>query len=97
MPRLPAGGDAKRFQRQVIYAQPRDELCKQLVACLRHGRSTRLPRNRGEDRRGQASDMVSIHVRPPEVDDRVMPGHWEGDYIKGAGKPPQRGRALLPS
>jgi IS30 family transposase len=68
-----------------IYAQPRGELRKQLVACLRHGRSTRLPRTRGQDRRGQLPDMVSIHVRPPEVDDRVMPGHWEGDFIKGAG------------
>ena len=68
-----------------IYAQPRGELRKQLVACLRHGRSTRMPRSRGEDRRGQIPDMVSIHVRPPEVDDRVMPGHWEGDFIKGAG------------
>lgn len=29
--------------------------------------------------------MLSIHVRPPEVDDRVMPGRWDGDFIKGAG------------
>ena len=68
-----------------IYAQPRGELRRQLVACLRHGRSTRMPRKRGVDRRGQIPEMVSIHVRPPEVDDRVMPGHWEGDFIKGAG------------
>jgi len=68
-----------------IYAQPRGELRRQLVACLRQGRSTRMPRSRGTDRRGQIPDMVSIHVRPPEVDDRLMPGHWEGDFIKGAG------------
>ncbi len=68
-----------------IYAQPRGELRRQLIACLRHGRSTRLPRTRGADRRGQIPAMVSIHVRPPEVNDRVMPGHWEGDFIKGAG------------
>ena len=68
-----------------IYAQPKGELRRQLVACLRQGRSTRLPRTRGTDRRGQIPDMVSIHVRPPEVEDRVMPGHWEGDFIKGAG------------
>ena len=68
-----------------IYAQPRGELRRQLVACLRQGRSTRMPRSRGTDRRGQIPDMVSIHVRPPEIDDRVMPGHWEGDFIKGAG------------
>ena len=68
-----------------IYAQPRGELRRQLIACLRHGHSTRMPRTRGNDRRGQIPEMVSIHVRPPEVDDRVMPGHWEGDFIKGAG------------
>ena len=68
-----------------IYAQPRGELRRQLIACLRHGRNTRMPRTRGVDRRGQIPEMVSIHVRPPEVEDRVMPGHWEGDFIKGAG------------
>jgi IS30 family transposase len=44
-----------------------------------------MPRARGVDRRGQIPDMISIHVRPPEIEDRVMPGHWEGDFIKGAG------------
>lgn len=68
-----------------IYAHPKGELRKALLACLRQGRSTRRPRSAGQDRRGQIPEMVSIHVRPPEVDDRLMPGHWEGDLIKGAG------------
>ncbi len=68
-----------------IYAQPRGELRRQLIACLRQGNSTRMPRSRGNDRRGQITDMLSIHLRPPEVNDRVMPGHWEGDFIKGEG------------
>ena len=53
-----------------IYDQPRGELRRQLIACLRQGRSTRMPRSRGRDRRGQIPDMVSTHVRPPEVDVR---------------------------
>jgi IS30 family transposase len=72
-----------------IYAHPRGELRRQLIACLRHGRSTRMPRKHGVDRRGSIPDVVSIHVRPPEIEDRVMPGHWEGDFIKGAGNSPQ--------
>jgi IS30 family transposase len=68
-----------------IHAHPRGELNRQFIACLRHGRSTRMPRKRGVDRRGTIPDMVSIHVRPSEIEDRVMPGHWEGDFIKGAG------------
>ena len=67
-----------------FYAQPRGELRRQLIACLRQGRSTRLARSRGNDRRGQIPEMVSIHMRPPEVEDRVMPGHWEAGLIKGA-------------
>jgi transposase, IS30 family len=68
-----------------IYLVPRGELRKDLIASLRHGHSTRKPRTRGTDRRGQIPDMQSIHVRPPEVEDRLIPGHWEGDLIKGAG------------
>jgi IS30 family transposase len=44
-----------------------------------------MSRARGTDRRGQIPYMVSIHVRPPEIEDRLLPGHWEGDFIKGAG------------
>jgi IS30 family transposase len=68
----------------VIYAQPRGELRKELIACLRMARAKRWPRSKGEDRRGHMADMLSIHVRPPEIEDRQFPGHWEGDLIKGA-------------
>ena len=66
-----------------IYALPVGELRKELIQCLRQGKSTRRPRSGGVDRRGQIPEMVSIHVRPPEIEDRLMPGHWEGDLIKG--------------
>jgi IS30 family transposase len=68
-----------------IYAAPRGELRKELVSLLRQGRGARKPRSRGSDRRGALQDIVSIHVRPPEANDRLLPGHWEGDLIKGAG------------
>jgi len=68
-----------------IYAHPKGELRRELIALLRRRHSKRMPRSRGQDRRGQIPDMVSIHLRPPEVNDRAMPGHWEGDLIKGAG------------
>lgn len=67
-----------------IYAAPRGALRKELVALLRQGRGARKPRSRGSDRRGTLNDIVSIHVRPPQIEDRIMPGHWEGDFIKGA-------------
>ncbi len=66
-----------------IYALPVGELKKELIICLRQGKSTRKPRAGGVDRRGQIPEMVSIHMRPPEIENRVMPGHWEGDLIKG--------------
>jgi len=67
-----------------IYAMPRGELRTEVIGWLRFGHAKRRPRARGEDRRGRIPDMVSIHDRPPEVEERLIPGHWEGDLIKGA-------------
>lgn len=66
-----------------IYLMPRGELRTEVIGWLRFGHAKRRPRARGEDRRGQIPDMVSIHDRPPEVEERLVPGHWEGDLIKG--------------
>jgi len=66
-----------------IYALPVGELRKELIICRRQGKTSRRPRSGGVDRRGQIPDRVSIHGRPPEIEDRLMPGHWEGDLIKG--------------
>ena len=66
-----------------IYAQPRGELKKELVSCLRMAHAKRWPRSKGQDRRQEAQHLLSIHVRPPEIEDRQLPGHWEGDLIKG--------------
>ncbi len=67
-----------------IYARPKGELRKELTSLLRQSRGARKPNGRGDGRRRILSDMLSIHVRPPEVNDRLVPGHWEGDLIKGA-------------
>jgi transposase, IS30 family len=66
-----------------LFVQSRGELRRQLSANLRSGRSTR--RRRGPaDGRGRIVDMVPISQRPPEIEDRAVPGHWEGDLLVGA-------------
>lgn len=68
-----------------LYAMPRSTLRSELLGLLRKGHKTRLPRARGASRKsGGIPNMTSIDMRPPEVAARIVPGHWEGDLIKGA-------------
>ncbi|MBV8462135.1 MAG: IS30 family transposase [Acidimicrobiales bacterium] len=69
-----------------LFVQGRGELRRELARCLRSGRATRTGRGRGRPRGGGSvvSDMVMITERPAEVEDRAVPGHWEGDLLMGA-------------
>ena len=69
---------------QALYLQGRGGLRREVAATLRTGRARRKPQNTGEARRPRfADEMVMISDRPAEVDDRAVPGHWEGDLITG--------------
>src|SRR5688500_6686711 len=70
---------------QAVYAVPRGELRRELLACLRQGKPQRGRRSKDGERRGRICDMTSIRERPAAVEGRLVPGHWEGDLIKGAG------------
>ena len=69
---------------QALYVQGRGELRRELTGCLRTGRALRRPRRRADGRRERIKDKIMISDRPAEADDRAVPGHWEGDLIKGA-------------
>jgi IS30 family transposase len=72
---------------QALYVQGRGALRRELTRHLRTGRALRKPRRKEGERRGKIPGMVMIADRPPEADDRAVPGHWEGDTIAGrAGK-----------
>lgn len=68
-----------------LYVQAKGTLKKELIGYLRQRRKRRLPRSKPEEKRGKILNMISIHDRPPEVEDRRVPGHWEGDLVMGKG------------
>jgi IS30 family transposase len=69
---------------QALYVQGRGGLRRDLHKRLRTGRALRKTRRATGERRGKIPGMVNISERPPEVEDRAVPGHWEGDLIVGA-------------
>jgi len=77
---------------QASYVQGAGSLRQQLRVdkALRSGRTRRLPRSplTGLPRRSNRSwiEAARISARPPEADDRAVPGHWEGDLVIGAGR-----------
>lgn len=69
---------------QALYVQGRGALRRELSACLRTGRTLRVPRARTQQRGKKfVTPEVMISERPAEVADRAVPGHWEGDLIIG--------------
>ena len=68
---------------QTLYVQSRGGLKRELTRHLRTGRTLRKPQRRPDRRLTRIHDMVNISERPPEVEDRAVPGHWEGDLITG--------------
>jgi IS30 family transposase len=74
---------------RTLYVQSRGALRKELTRYLRTGRVIRRPKGvRLPDGRGGRPNTLHISERPPEAEDRAVPGHWEGDLVFGKNMSP---------
>jgi IS30 family transposase len=84
------GDESNQVSHEIIYrslyVQARGALKKELIQHLRTQRTMRRSRsgNKGGEGQGQIKDMVRISERPAAVEDRAVPGHWEGDLLAGS-------------
>ena len=84
------GDEAHQVSHETIYrslfVQARGVLKKDLQSYLRSGRAIRRSRHASnkKDERGRLADMISIRERPASIEDRAVPGHWEGDLLCGS-------------
>ena len=82
--------EAMRVSHETIYrtlfVQARGALKRELLAHLRSRRMMCKGRHASTagQQRGQIKEAISIHERPPEAEDRAVPGHWEGDLLSGS-------------
>lgn len=67
---------------QSLYVQSRGALNRDLAASLRTGRALRQPCRKAGQRKNRIPGMINISERPPEIQDRAVPGHWEGDLVR---------------
>ena len=80
--------DSMRVSHETIYrslfVQARNVLKKELLGHLRRGGFMRRPRaQQGKGAQASIVEGISIHQRPPQINDRAVPGHWEGDLLMG--------------
>ena len=77
--------DRRETSYTALYAMPHNGLRTELIAHMRQPRESRRPSARDPDARSTIPTIVSIPMHPLEIEDRVKPGHGEGNQIKSTG------------
>jgi len=76
-----------RYVKRLVNLLPRGELKRRIAASLRRHHIGRRKRNKIRRKPGSIQNYLSIEERPKEIAERIVPGHWEGDFIVGRAAP----------